>query len=173
MCELICELIFEVVPVVEQLNTVEVLNLIEKPEAVPVLASWHFDEWSDLYPEQSLQDFESDLTSCLGEQTVPTTFVALIDTTPVGSISVLPRDMEIEEPWGPWLANFYVMPGYRGAGVGKRLIDALLAHCEANAIPSLYLFTPEIRQYYERLGWKTIRSCEYHGEVVDIMCRTL
>lgn len=163
----------EVLPVVERLNAVEVVNLSERPDAVAVIAAWHFDEWSNLYPEQSLQDFESELESCVGAQPVPTTFIALVDNMPVGSISVLPRDMDIDEPWGPWLANFYVLPEYRSAGVGKRLIEALLAHCEANAIPQLYLFTPETRQYYERLGWQTIRSCEYHSETVDIMCRPL
>ncbi|MBN8431700.1 GNAT family N-acetyltransferase [Microbulbifer salipaludis] len=158
---------------VEALKAIEVVNLSERPDAVAVLAAWHFAEWSHLYPEQSLQDFAAELESCVGAQPVPTTFVALVGKIPVGSISVLPRDMEIEEPWGPWLANFYVLPEYRSVGVGRQLIEALLEHCAAHAIPNLYLFTPETRAYYERLGWQTIRSCEYYGETVDIMCRPL
>ncbi|WGL17202.1 GNAT family N-acetyltransferase [Microbulbifer bruguierae] len=150
-----------------------VVNLTEMPDMVEVLAPWHHEEWRDLYPNESLDDFKTELAKCLGPDAVPATFIAIENGELLGSISVLPRDMEIEENWGPWLANFYVKPEYRSLGVGKMLIEALLAYCESNAVPHLYLFTPKTRQYYERLGWETISTEKYHGQIVDIMLRQL
>ena len=151
----------------------ELLNLTEMPEAIDALASWHYAEWGSLYPDESLQDFKSELGKCIGPDIVPTTFVAIENGEPLGSISVLARDMDIEEPWGPWLANFYVKPECRSVGIGKRLIEELLAYCSEKSIPHLYLFTPSTRKYYERLGWRVTRTVDYHGQSVDIMLRAL
>lgn len=151
----------------------ELVNLSECPEKIGTLASWHYREWGSLYPDESLEDFESDLEMCLKQDVVPATFVAVENDELIGSISVLARDMDIDEPWGPWLANFYVKSERRNAGVGKQLIEKLQAYCLSNAITHLYLFTPSSRQYYERLGWKALRTTEYHGQTVDIMRRAL
>lgn len=151
----------------------DVVNLSEMPGTIETLALWHYEEWSDLYPDESLEDFKAELAKCLGPEIVPTTFIAVDNDELLGSISVLPRDMDIEETWGPWLANFYVKPECRSMGIGKKLVEKLLAYCESNAIPRLYLFTPETREYYERLGWEAIGTTEYHGQTVDIMLRKL
>ena len=151
----------------------EIVDLRAVPECIDVLASWHYQEWSSLYPEETEQDFAAELRNCLQQAAVPTTFIALEHGEPVGSISLLARDMEIDEPWGPWLANFYVRPEFRSDGIGRKLIETLLAHGRANAIAGLYLFTPHTKAYYERLGWRTVRTTEYQGETVDIMYRAL
>ncbi|WP_295802437.1 GNAT family N-acetyltransferase [uncultured Microbulbifer sp.] len=151
----------------------EILNLAHKPEMIDILASWHYLEWGSLYPDESLQDFKSELGKCIGPESVPATFVAVENGEPVGSISVLARDMDIDEPWGPWLANFYVKPECRGTGIGNKLIETLLGYCVSRSIPHLYLFTPSTRKYYERLGWDLVRTVDYHGQVVDIMLRAL
>lgn len=147
----------------------KILNLSEMPGAIDQLACWHYAEWGNLYPHESLEDFKSELGKCISLDIVPATFIAVDNGEAIGSISVLARDMDIEEPWGPWLANFYVKPESRSSGVGQQLIETLLAYCAANAIEHLYLFTPSTRQYYERLGWRVLRVVEYHGQTVDIM----
>jgi len=151
----------------------EIVDIREAPDCIDLLASWHYQEWSSLYPDETEEDFAAELRKCLQQAAVPTTFIALVQGEPVGSISLLARDMDIDEPWGPWLANFYVRPGYRRGGIGRKLIEQLLAHGRRNGIEGLCLFTPHTRKYYERLGWQTVRTTEYQGEIVDIMYRAL
>ena len=40
-------------------------------------------------------------------------------------------------------------------------------------IPRLYLYTPSVERFYERLGWSTIERELYVGQVVAIMAKEL
>ena len=151
----------------------KIVNLSEVPQAIDTLARWHFDEWQDLYPDESLQDFKADLRASTAAGVVPSTFVALANAAVIGSISLLERDMDLDESWTPWLANLFIHPDYRQQGAGKQLIRHLVAFCAANSVRGLYLFTPDSRAYYEALGWVLRRRQEYKGQLVDIMFRSL
>ena len=151
----------------------QIINLADAPEVIGTLARWHFDEWHTLYPEETLEDFQTELAASTAQGTVPSTFVAQVDGNVVGSISLLPHDMDIDEPWTPWLANLYVHPDYRQQGVGKQLIQHLIAFARRNSLDQLYLFTPSSRDYYEALGWTLLRRQSYKGQQVDIMLLAL
>ncbi|WP_078085023.1 GNAT family N-acetyltransferase [Microbulbifer mangrovi] len=151
----------------------QIFNLADVPQAIDTLARWHFNEWHALYPEETLEDFRADLEASAAHGTVPSTFVAQVDGKVVGSISLLPHDMDIDEPWTPWLANLFVHPDYRQQGVGKQLIEHLIAFARRNSLDRLYLFTPSSRDYYEALGWALLSTQSYKGQQVDIMLRAL
>ncbi|WP_160154656.1 GNAT family N-acetyltransferase [Microbulbifer sp. ALW1] len=154
-------------------QSMDIVDLAQVPQAIETLARWHYDEWQQLYPEESLADFIADLRASTAAIPVPSTFVARENDVLIGSISLLERDMEIDEPWTPWLANLFVHPDYRQRGVGKQLIKHLTQFCRANAVKQLYLFTPESRSYYETLGWTLVRRQAYKGQMVDIMVRAI
>ncbi|QKX17168.1 GNAT family N-acetyltransferase [Microbulbifer sp. YPW1] len=151
----------------------QIINLAHAPEVIGTLARWHFDEWHTLYPEETLEDFQTELVASTAQGTVPSTFVAQVDGNVVGSISLLPHDMDIDEPWTPWLANLYVHPDYRQQGAGKQLVQHLIAFARRNSLDQLYLFTPSSRDYYEALGWTLLRRQSYKGQQVDIMLLAL
>ena len=150
-----------------------IVNLSAKTDMIDTLATWHYGEWGDLYPGETLESFKTELYASLSPEPVPATFIAIDNGVLLGSISVLHKDMDIDAPWTPWLANLYVNPDYRQRGIGKQLIQYLLEYCTAHAINQLYLFTPASRTYYESLGWKVLKSLRYHGQEVDIMHRAL
>lgn len=151
----------------------QIIKLADVPEVIGTLARWHFDEWHTLYPEETLEDFQAELAASTTQGTVPSTFVAQVDGNVVGSISLLSHDMDIDEPWAPWLANLYVHPDNRQQGVGKQLIQHLIAFARRNSLDQLYLFTPSSRDYYEALGWTLLRRQSYKGQQVDIMLLAL
>ncbi|WP_237065522.1 GNAT family N-acetyltransferase [Microbulbifer guangxiensis] len=144
-------------------------NLSDQPTAVDMLASWHFDEWRHLYPDETHTDFAEDLRRSLERGAVPATWVLVDDEGVWGSASVLEQDMETNRELGPWLANVYVHPRHRGRGLGSQLIRHVMAQCQARGLPALYLFTPGQEIFYETLGWQRLRRERYHGEVVTIM----
>ena len=69
-----------------------------------------------------------------------------------------------------WILNdLYVMPGRRGAGVGRALMDCARAHAEATGAGGLDLSTQRdnltAQRLYEAAGWR--RDDEfYHYELV-------
>ncbi len=55
-----------------------------------------------------------------------------------------------------YVTNVYVRPPYRGAGLGRRLMEAVTSWCAANAIDSVVLWpTKASRGLYRRHGFGT------------------
>ena len=73
----------------------------------------------------------------------------------------------------PWLAGVYVLPIYRGQGIGTALIHHSENQAAQMGIPRLYLYTPSVERFYERLGWSTIERELYVGQAVAIMAKEL
>jgi GNAT superfamily N-acetyltransferase len=79
--------------------------------------------------------------------------------TPVGHlwlavIDKVPNPVPEPECHG-YVTNVYVLPRYRGAGLGQRLMDAATSWCDANAIDSVVLWpTPKSRSLYRRHGFR-------------------
>jgi GNAT superfamily N-acetyltransferase len=95
-----------------------------------------------------------------------TTWLAEVDGVAVGMLNLLvftrmPRPAAGPPPpsrWG-YVANVYVEPGARDAGVGRRLLDAVLAHADAEGFARLVL-SPSERSvpFYERAGFAPATS---------------
>jgi len=146
-----------------------IVDLRDVPHVLPTLCRWHFEMWTHLYPEETLAMREERMQSYLGTEFLPSTFVALSGDRPLGSGAIIPCDMETHDLLSPWLASLFVAPMFRRMGIGQALVTYILEMCRAHQVGTLYLFTPDRRPFYERLGWTTIASPEYHGETVTVM----
>lgn len=47
-----------------------------------------------------------------------------------------------------------IHPDYRGAGLGRRLVQTLIAHPHMNRVERTYLMTTHQQSFYERIGFK-------------------
>ena len=57
------------------------------------------------------------------------------------------------------VTNVYVLPSHRGGGLGRRLLAAALAWCDAHDIDSVVLWpTPRSRRLYARHGFTKPRE---------------
>ena len=148
---------------------VEIIPLQQRPNALPLLARWHYQEWRDLYPEESEADFRNDLCLTLDDNPQTTTYVAIVDGEICGSASIIPHDMDTLPELGPWLANVYVCKERRNQQLGTQLVLAIMNHAQLHNIPRLYLFTPDQQAFYQRLGWQEVHSDYYHQSPVTIM----
>jgi predicted N-acetyltransferase YhbS len=145
--------------------------LADHPTAAPVLAAWHHHEWADLLPGWSLEESLAELRTHTGRRQVPTTFVAVVEGRVVGSASLLTADLDGWERLSPWLASVYVLPEWRGRGIGRRLATRAVQEARALGIAAVYLWTAGQREYYARLGWEFFEWAQCHGRQVAVMRR--
>ncbi len=142
------------------------------PQVVDVLAEWHHAEWGTLMPGWSLDSARSELESHLLSPACPTTLVALDAGSAVaGSVSLVIEDAPEFADLSPWLASLYVVPEQRGRGLGRSLVGAMLAHARGVGIDHLHLFTPDHRDWYQRLGWSALGPRLLAGRPVELMKR--
>jgi len=59
----------------------------------------------------------------------------------------------------PWLANLYIDPACRGAGLGRFLIESVRRHATNAGLKELYLFTTH-SGLYEKFGWTLVQEID-------------
>jgi predicted N-acetyltransferase YhbS len=148
---------------------VEIDYLADHPEAAPLLAAWHHDEWRELLPGWTAEQALTELQSHTGRRQIPTTLVALDGARVVGSASLLVADLDGWDHLTPWVASVYVIPERRGTGIGRRLVARAVEEAHALAVPVVYLFTAGQEGYYARLGWSPLARTRHHAHDVVIM----
>src|SRR5690348_1968173 len=136
---------------------------------VPLIAGWHWHEWGDTDPLGSQAQWTQGLAERTLRDQIPTTYVAVEQSQPVGSVTLVEHDMEIRVDLSPWLAGVYVQPHSRRQGVGSALVGHALGQVQRLCFPALYLYTHSARPFYERLGWEVLEETVYHERPVTIM----
>lgn len=63
----------------------------------------------------------------------------------------------------------FVLPQFRGLGVGRQLISFCLDKARELGLPHLFLYTPDVQAVYEKFGWKEITQTWHNGETVSVM----
>lgn len=141
--------------------------------SVPQIADWFYREWSYLYPERGIQDFERLVQERTARDRIPFALVALDDNLVIGTVSLKMYDMDDRFDLAPWLSGLYVPQAWRCRGVGSNLVRAMEAKAARMGFSELYLYTPESVRFYSRLGWRILETKRYNGTPVTLMGRTL
>lgn len=151
------------------MRTTRIRLLADVPECVPVLARWHHAQWSKLIRDWSLATAQAELQAQITQRAVPATLVLHVDGELAGSVSLLDNDVPEFAGRGPWLASLYVAPTLRRHGLGERLLSAAVSHARDCGVTTLYLFTPEHRDFYARNGWQLLEMRVLGEQPVAIM----
>lgn len=151
----------------------QIERLAGHPDWVSILALWHVAEWQRLYPGWTVELAERELARHCDPNCIPTTLVAVKGDEPVGSVSLVEKDLAGWDHLAPWLASLYVRPGHRGQGIGKLLVSKAVAEARRIGYRELHLFTPGQERFYASLGWQFVAHATAAGEPVTIMCVTL
>ena len=112
-----------------------------------------YQEWLDFAPWSSLEKIRAYYRKCLDGDGLPLAFAAVAeDGRLLGSAALKRFDMEEFPQYEYWLGDVFVLPEYRGKGIGH----ALIAHCLQTArslrLPALYLYTPDVQAVYAKYG---------------------
>jgi len=143
--------------------------LADYPQFVPLINKWLFQEFSHLTIESSERKWLIALKKKLHKKKIPTSFVAISGENPIGFACLVHQDMETHKHLTPWLAGVYVIPEQRRQGIGTRLVLHAMAEAKELSITTLYLFTPDKKSFYERLGWNVLEQTDYRGVNVFVM----
>jgi len=155
------------------MNPICVRPLGERPDTVPTLAAWLYEQWGYFHDHDSVERRIGELNQRLQTDRVPVAFVALAGDAPgaepIGTASLTVHDLETRPDLTPWLASVFVCAEHRGSGVGGALVNAVVAHARKLGVESLYLFTEDRTEFYERLGWSIDFADRYRGHPITVM----
>jgi len=149
------------------------------PQAVPVVAEWHFREWGHTDPGGSLEAWTAGLARQAGADRIPGTLIALAGRAPVAVVCLVAQDMPGYGPAAgltPWIKGLYVIGSARRQGVGSLLMRRCEAWAASLGHEALYLYTESgsgAQALYERLGWRAIHAGRYDGIAVTVMRTSL
>ena len=143
--------------------------LADYPEYISELARLHFEEWSYLYPGESLEGRTARLRSSCGRNAIPSVVVALEDGELLGSAMLVAYDMDTRMELSPWLAGVFVAPDQRRHGIGAALVRRAVGDATTLGVRRLYLYTPSTELFYSRLGWSLVERTRYRGTDVVVL----
>lgn len=147
----------------------QIIDLKDDKDSLPILAKWHQDEWYFLEPTETLQDRMARMERCLGDILVPSIFIAKENNALLGSAAIIEHDMDTRLDLSPWLAGVYVSENYRKKGIGSKLVLHVMDQAKKNGFNTLYLYTLKHSDFYRKLGWTVMQETEYKECPITIM----
>lgn len=148
----------------------QIENIKHHLDAIDTLSKAQFELWGPLTGRNTLSEYRELLHFAAESESLPTTLVAVENTTVLGSVNVLENDLPLRPDIAPWLAQLFVFPDFRHRGAGALLIAGAIAEARKLNRPRLYLYTSgTLPNYYEKLGWSRMEEIAYLGKRRVIM----
>jgi GNAT superfamily N-acetyltransferase len=149
--------------------------LADRPDAIPIVARWHFDEWGRIGPVGSLEQTCEIISAWQNRDRAPLLLVAVEDEQIVGTAALKPHEMlSVFPDYEPWLGSVFVHPAHRGRGIASQLCKEIIALATSFGVDQLFLQTTRLDGgLYARLGWEPIQQLNYHGHDVVVMRKQL
>ena len=139
------------------------------PARLEFLASHLVAEFGHLYPgwDESAATNELSQDAARG---LPLHLAAIENDRTLGSASIIDDD-EVTgwegDEW--WLANVFVLPEYRGRGIGSSLIKHAIEIARQSGARDLHLVTDTVENWYLKQGWERIGIGDVHGHPMVVM----
>ena len=136
-----------------------------------ICARWRANAFSVLKAS-----FEQELRSLelfASDQSHGVALVAKADGEPVGTCLLAESEIEPNHDVSPWLAGLFVVPEYRGKGVGAALVRAIEDQARQRELSRVYLYTTHAVGFYKRLGWRVMDRTNWQGFDMALMVRDL
>lgn len=105
------------------------------------------------------------------ETTLPVGLVALEGNQPVGVAALKQESLPTHRHLSPWAAAGFVLPTHRGAGIGGRLLDALVERAATLGYRRVYCGTATATTLLRRSGWSELELIRHEGEDLVVFAK--
>jgi len=134
-------------------------NLNKHPELIPDVAGDVYDNFiRDSIDDTTYEQVLSAFHNCY-ENKLPVRMVAIVDNKCAGSVSLIENDLSCRN-YSPWLAAINVREQYRNNGIGEELVNRIKEAARVLGYKELFLRTEHASDYYRKLGWEYLESCD-------------
>ena len=124
-----------------------------------IVAEWIYDEFiKGVRHGISYEQVLSSVRNCHKAE-LPVRLIAIEDNKCVGTVSIVQNDLKCRD-YTPWLAALYIDKSYRGNKIGEQLVERTKSIAKELGYYELFLRTENTSDYYRKLGWRFIESCE-------------
>jgi len=149
--------------------------LADRPEAVPQIARWWFDEWGHLRPGHSVEALASWVRDHLSRDQLPIHIVAILDNRIVGAAALKLHELfDLYPDKNHWLGSVFVAPDFRGRGIASALAMKVVEIANSRGIQSLHLQTLRLDGgLYAKLGWEALEQINHEGQDLLVMVKQL
>ena len=151
--------------------SLQIVSLSDRPDLLLTVAAWVHGQWWSHLPEHNAETLAGMLRERRASDSIYESFVALRDSVPVGTATILDHDIDTERrpDLTPWLAAVYVIPEARHKGIGEQLVSKATAFAKSKGFETVYLWTTDHRSWYEHLGWRLLEEFEKNGALVSFL----
>ena len=126
---------------------------------VETITDWLYNEFiKDIQHGISYEQILEFVRNCHKTE-LPIRLIAVESNKCVGTASIVQNDLKCRD-YTPWLASLYVDESYRGNKIGEQLIERVKDIVKELGYDELYLRTEHASNYYRRLGWRFVESCD-------------
>jgi GNAT superfamily N-acetyltransferase len=148
--------------------------LADRPEALPIVARWYFDQWGRPGPWETLASTEESLANYLNRDRIPLMILAVENERVAGAAQLKLREMDIYPDKEHWLGGVFVAPEYRGRQIASRLAERIADVAGTLGVRRLHLQTLRFDGgLYAKLGWRPQERVTYKGREVLVMERPI
>lgn len=148
--------------------------LADRPDAIPIIAKWYFNEWGYLRDVSSIEKTIQILQQYLNRDKIPLILLAIENDEIAGAVQLKYYEMDLYPEKEHWLGGVYVSDKYRRKKIAGKLVNKAIEVARNNNVETLYLQTEKLDGgLYQRLGWKPIDKVKYNGKEVLVMKKKL
>jgi GNAT superfamily N-acetyltransferase len=147
--------------------------LAQRPDAIPEVARWWYDEWGLPKRHKSLEAYVSELASLTPDK-LPFHLLALGESNILGVATLKDRSAlhELFPDSQYWLSGVFVPPAVRGRGIATALCLKMVEVARTKGVRRLHLMTEVLDGgLYAKIGWTPIRQVQVEGVEALVMAR--
>ncbi len=100
-------------------------------------------------------------------------FVSLLNEVPVGSSRLESCVISELGKYTPRISGLYVIRELRHLGLGTMLVEGTVEKARQLGLRELYLSTQDRQQFFEHLGWRTLRTVRIEDRDINLMHRLI